>query len=83
MPPDNAATVAPGTDVGFPQDGPNSGATITRIGPDSFDLAQQRLLSRLLPEEHARFPHILSLHASDKTITVVREISPVPFLKRR
>ena len=25
MPPDNAATVAPGTDVSFPQDGPNSG----------------------------------------------------------
>ena len=24
MPPDNAATVAPGTDVSFPQDGPNS-----------------------------------------------------------
>ena len=28
MPPDNAATVAPGTDVSFPQDGPNSGAGI-------------------------------------------------------
>ena len=26
MPPDNSATVAPGTDVSFPQDGPNSGA---------------------------------------------------------
>jgi len=25
-PPDNAATVAPGTDVSFPQNGPNSGA---------------------------------------------------------
>jgi len=28
MPPDNAATVAPGTDVSFPQDGPNSGADL-------------------------------------------------------
>ena len=29
MPPDNSVTVAPGTDVSFPQDGPNSGASIT------------------------------------------------------
>ena len=39
MPPDNAA-VAPGTDVSFPQDGPNSGSDIARTGPDSFNLAQ-------------------------------------------
>lgn len=38
MPPDNAATVAPGTDVSFPQDGPNSGASIPRTGPSSFNL---------------------------------------------
>ncbi len=37
MPPDNAATVAPGTDVSFPQDGPNSGS-ITRTSASSFDL---------------------------------------------
>ena len=40
MPPDNAATVAPGTDVIFPQDGPNSGSDIAKIGNDSFNLAQ-------------------------------------------
>ncbi len=40
MPPDNAATVAPGTDVSFPQDGPNSGADIVRTGPSSFNLSQ-------------------------------------------
>lgn len=40
MPPDNAATVAPGTDVDFPQDGPNSGSGIARIGADSFNLAE-------------------------------------------
>ena len=39
MPPDNAATVAPGTDVGFPQDGPSSGVGISRIGPNSLNLA--------------------------------------------
>ena len=40
MTPDNAATVAPGTDVSFPQDGPNSGTGITRIDADSFNLAE-------------------------------------------
>ena len=38
MPNDNAATIAPGTDVSFPQDGPNSSDTITRNGADSFAL---------------------------------------------
>ncbi|MFA9556958.1 collagen-like protein [Evansella sp. AB-rgal1] len=38
MPPDNAATVAVGGDVDFPQDGPSSGL-ITRTGPDTFNLA--------------------------------------------
>ncbi|MHB8882445.1 MAG: hypothetical protein ACYC69_13160 [Thermodesulfovibrionales bacterium] len=38
MPPDNAATVAPGMDVSFPQDGPTSASGITRIGPSSFML---------------------------------------------
>lgn len=39
MPPDNAATVAPGTDVSFPQDGPNSGTEIVRSGDSSFTLS--------------------------------------------
>lgn len=39
MPPDNAATVAPGTDVSFSQDGPTSGAAITRTGVSTFNLA--------------------------------------------
>ncbi len=39
MPPDNTATVAPGTDVSFPQDGPNSGTGITRVGANSFNLS--------------------------------------------
>lgn len=40
MPPDNAATVAPDTDVSFPQDGPNSGTGIARTGDSSFNLAE-------------------------------------------
>jgi hypothetical protein len=39
MPPDNAATVAPGTDVSFPQDGPTSATSIARTGPSSFNLS--------------------------------------------
>ncbi len=40
MPPDNAAPVAPGTAVGFPQDGPSSGSgVIARISSSSFNLA--------------------------------------------
>lgn len=40
MPPDNSATVAPGTDVSFPQDGVNSGASISRTGANSFNLSE-------------------------------------------
>ena len=39
MPPDNADTVAPGTDVSFPQNGPTSGENIERITDESFNLA--------------------------------------------
>jgi hypothetical protein len=37
MPSDNAATIAPGTDINFPQNGPTSG-TISRMGPSTFVL---------------------------------------------
>ena len=40
MPPDNTATVAPGTDISFPQDGPTSSTTITRTGVTSFNLSE-------------------------------------------
>ena len=39
MPPDNADTVAPGTDVSFPQNGPISSENIERITDESFNLA--------------------------------------------
>ncbi|MBQ3063250.1 MAG: collagen-like protein, partial [Clostridia bacterium] len=38
MPPDNAATVAPGTDVSFPQNGAIANTNIGRLGPASFNL---------------------------------------------
>ncbi|MDV2682795.1 hypothetical protein RYX56_00250 [Alkalihalophilus lindianensis] len=41
MPPDNSATVAPGTNVDFPQDGPiSAGGLISRTGDDTFNLAE-------------------------------------------
>ncbi len=40
MPPDNAATVFPGDDVSFPQDGSiSSGGAIVRTGPSTFNLS--------------------------------------------
>ena len=39
MPGDNTATIAPGTDVQFPNDGPFTGSDITRLGPSTFNLA--------------------------------------------
>ncbi len=38
MPADNATTIAPGTDVGFPQNGANSGAFVSRTSNSSFTL---------------------------------------------
>lgn len=39
MPPDNAATVAPGTDVSFPENGPIANTNIGRLDDSSFLLA--------------------------------------------
>lgn len=70
MPPDNAATVAPGTDVDFPQDGPTSG-TITRTGPDSFNLAETgtyRIAFNVSVTEAGQL--ILTLNGADLAYTV-------------
>jgi hypothetical protein len=71
MPPDNAATVAPGTDVDFPQDGPSSG-TIVRTGPGSFNLAEigtYRVAFDVPVTEPGQL--ILTLDGSDLAYTVV------------
>ncbi|MBC7765069.1 MAG: collagen-like protein [Hyphomonadaceae bacterium] len=72
MPPDNAATVAPGTDVSFPQDGPTSGPTITRTGPSSFNLATigtYQVLFQVSVSEAGQL--ILTLNGADLAYTVV------------
>jgi len=72
MPPDNAATVAPGTDVSFPQDGPNSGSDIARTGPSSFNLAligTYQILFQVGVSEAGQL--ILTLNGADLEYTVV------------
>ncbi len=72
MPNDNAATVAPGTDVSFPQDGPNLGSGIARTGPSSFNLAQigtYQVLFQVSVTEPGQL--ILTLNGADLAYTTV------------
>ena len=72
MPPDNAATVAPGTDVSFPQDGPNGGAGIARTGVSSFNLSQigvYQILFEVSVDEAGQL--LLTLNGADLAYTVV------------
>ena len=72
MPPDNAVTVAPGTDVSFPQDGPNSGTGIARTGASSFDLAQigvYQVLFEVSADQAGQL--VLTLNGADLAYTVV------------
>ena len=71
MPPDNSATVAAGTDVSFPQDGPNSGTGIARSGPSSFVLAEigvYQVLFQVSVTEAGQL--ILTLNGEDLPYTV-------------
>ena len=71
MPPDNAATVAPGTDVDFPQDGPASGIEISRIGADVFNLGEigfYEVFWQVSVDEAAQL--LLTLDGADLAYTV-------------
>jgi len=71
MPPDNAATVAPGTDVSFPQNGPSSATGIFRIGPASFnlsDIGTYQILFQVSVSEFGQL--ILTLNGADLAYTV-------------
>jgi len=72
MPPDNAGTVLPGTDVEFPQDGPNTdGSTIVRTGPSSFNLSQigtYRVSFQVSVDEPGQL--ILTINGADLAYTV-------------
>ncbi|MCC0627445.1 collagen-like protein [Clostridioides sp. ES-S-0171-01] len=72
MPPDNAATVAPGIDVSFPQDGPSGGSVITRISPSAFNLSligTYQILFQVGVDEAGQL--ILTLNGADLLYTVV------------
>ena len=72
MPPDNAATVAPGADVSFPQDGPNSGTGITRAGPSSFLLSEIGVYSVLFEVTVTQSGQLLlTVNGADLPYTVV------------
>jgi predicted Abi (CAAX) family protease len=71
MPPDNAATVAPGTDVSFPENGPSSGAAIARTGPSTFNLSSigtYQIMFQVSVTEVGQL--ILTLNGADLTYTV-------------
>ncbi|MCR8630569.1 hypothetical protein [Paenibacillus radicis (ex Xue et al. 2023)] len=72
MPSDNAATVAPGTDVSFPQNGPTSGTVITRTGTSTFNLSAigtYQVLFQVSVTEAGQL--ILTLNGTDLVNTVV------------
>jgi hypothetical protein len=73
MPPDNSATVAPGTDVDFPQDGPiSAGGLIARIDEDSFNLAEigtYQVLFQVSVTEPGQL--VLTLNGIEQPYTVV------------
>jgi hypothetical protein len=71
MPPDNSATVAPGTDVAFPQDGPTS-SSIVRLTNNTFNLpatGTYRVSFSVSVNEAGQL--ILTLNGADLTYTVV------------
>jgi hypothetical protein len=72
MPPDNAATVAPGTDVSFPQNGPTSGSAIARTGASTFNLSAigtYQVMFQVSVDEPGQM--ILTLNGADLAYTVV------------
>jgi hypothetical protein len=72
MPPDNAATVAPGTDVHFPQNGPTSGTVISRTGPSSFNLSAIGTYQVMFQVSVTEFGQlVLALNGIEQPYTVV------------
>ena len=71
MPPDNSATVAPGTDVSFPQNGPIANTNIGRLGPSSFNLGPigtYQILFQVSVSEAGQL--VLNLNGQDLEYTV-------------
>lgn len=72
MPGDNADAVAPGADVSFPQDGPTSGTSITRISDTAFtltDVGTYQVLFQVSVDEAGQL--VLTLNGAELPYTVV------------
>ena len=72
MPGDNAAPIAPGGDVAFPQDGPSSGGSITRLSDSSFalsDVGVYQVLFQVSADEAGQL--LLTLNGAQLPYTVV------------
>ena len=72
MPGDNAATVAPGTDVSFPQNGTISGTDISRNSDSSFNLGligTYQILFQVSADEAGQL--VLTLNRNELDYTVV------------
>lgn len=80
QPGDNAATVAAGGDVDFPQDGPTSG-TITRTGADTFNLptiGTYRVVFTVPVTEAGQL--VLTLNGTQLAYTVVGRATGTSFI---
>ena len=72
MPPDNATTVAPTTDVAFPRNGPTSGGAIARINATQFNLANvgtYQIMFQVSVDEAGQLD--LTLNGTEQAYTVV------------
>ena len=72
MPPDNSATVAPGTDVSFPENGVIANTNITRTGASSFALiptGTYQILFQVSVSEPGQL--VLTLNGQELSYTVV------------
>jgi hypothetical protein len=72
MPVDNAATVAAGGDISFPQNGPSSGAAIARINPFTFNLSNAGTYQVIFQASISEAGQlVLTLNGTELTYTVV------------
>jgi hypothetical protein len=78
MPPDNSATVSPGTDVSFPENGPIANTNIGRLSTSSFLLAPigvYQILFQVSVTEAGQL--ILTLNGQDLEYTVAGRATDV------
>jgi hypothetical protein len=76
MPPDNSVTVAPGTDVSFPQNGVIANTNITRTGASSFALmptGTYQILFQVSINEPGQL--VLTLNGQELSYTVVGRLA--------